>query len=103
MAQITETGEKTVNIRVERVLSPNLTPHYVDNMLVLHSEHEFIISFLQSQYPLAGTKAELEEVESIPAVCVARVLVSPNRMGNFIETLQANYTKYINSFKKTES
>ncbi len=88
---------------VVRFLPPDLTAHYADNMLVVHSENEFIISFLQTEYPLAGSREELNQVESLRTKCVARVIIHANRMADYIEALQANHTKYINTYKKAEA
>lgn len=101
--QVIEEVDPRVNIELVRYLPPDLIAHFVDNMLVVHTENEFILSFLQTEYPLAATKEELEQVGPIRTKCVARVIVSPNQMQSFIEALQTNFTKYINSYKKTEA
>jgi hypothetical protein len=39
-------------------------------------------------------KAALEQIESVPAICVARVVVAPERLVEFIQVLQDNLDKY---------
>jgi hypothetical protein len=99
--KVDEEGDNVL-IKTVRYLPPDLIAHFVDNMLVVHTEHQFVVSFLQTEFPLAANKEELLEVESMRAKCVARVIISPNQMQSFIEALQTNYTKYLNSYKKSD-
>ena len=77
----------------------DIVSRYATNMVVQHTEHEFIISFFEAYPPvLLGDaeekKAALKQIESVPAICVARVIVAPERLAEFIQVLQDNLDKY---------
>lgn len=72
---------------------------YATHIVVQHTEHEFIISFFEVQPPvLLGMpeeiEARLEQIESIRADCVARVIVAAERMPEFVRVLQDNLDTY---------
>ena len=70
---------------------------YATNMVVQHSEQEFILSFFELLPPIIlGTPQELEKLDkmtSVRAECIARVIVSADRMPKFIEVLQQTLEK----------
>jgi hypothetical protein len=95
--------EGPVIVNLERVLPADLVTQYTDNLLVLHTENEFILSFLQAQHPLAMGADELRQIGTIQSKCISRLIVSPNLLPKIIEALQQNYTKYLNNYKKAEA
>jgi hypothetical protein len=83
-------------VRIDLRVPPDLPSLYATNMVVQHTPHEFIVSFFNVQPPaLLGTPEEkaqqLEAVDSVPAQCVARIVVAARRMGDFIQVLQDNH------------
>lgn len=81
---------------------------YSDNVVVVHTENEFILSFFQAEYsyPLGadmdsktGSMQISGEVKQIKARCVSRVIMSPNQMIKLVNVLQNNLAKYL---KKAE-
>lgn len=73
---------------------------YATNLVVQHTEHEFTISFFRASPPiLLGSvdeiKEQLKNVQSIPAQCVARVVVAGSRMPEFVQVLQDNLETYL--------
>jgi hypothetical protein len=78
-------------------VSESLPTHFVNNITVQHTEHEFILTFYEVRRPvLLGPLAQekLEQLESIPAVAVARIAVAAGRLPEFIEAMQSNLRKY---------
>jgi len=78
---------------------PDLQSYYATNLHVLRTEHEFIISFFEAKMPvLVGRpdelEAKLDQIGSIQADCVARIIVAPDRMREFVETLQHSLEKH---------
>ena len=64
-----------------------------------HTENEFILSFFEAEVPiLLGTPdenlARLQSIGSVKAHCVARIIVSPNRMTELLRILGENYSRY---------
>jgi hypothetical protein len=73
-------------------------------MVVQHSEHEFTLSFFALEKPIIlGSPEErqkaVENITSARAKCVAQVIVSPERMKDFVSVLDANYQIYKDKVK----
>jgi len=80
---------------------------YATNLVVQHTEHEFILSFFRASPPfLLGSPEELKEqlagLESIRADCIARVIVATSKMPEFVEALQANLGKFASTLSDEE-
>lgn len=86
-------SNRTVNLNM--VLPPDLPSLYADNVNVVHTPSEFTLSFLQARPPLFNDQAELDNIGSVEARCVARIIVSPLRMQLILQTLAANFKKYV--------
>ena len=89
-----------VTIAVENYLPEGTPTYYSDGMVVVHTANEFILSFLQTIYPLAGSKEELEAVKSLKRNCIARVIMSPAQFEMTANALVQNFQKYRESYKK---
>lgn len=66
---------------------------YATNLVVQHTEHEFIITFFEIVPPLIlGTNKEdkLRNLDAIRAECVGRIIVARDRMPDFVEALRIN-------------
>lgn len=88
-----------VSLPVSFVTPDELKSTYATNLVVQHTEHEFIISFYEARPPIllgapADVRAKLQTVGEVKAVCVARVVVSPNRMADFIQVMQQNLATF---------
>jgi len=68
---------------------------FANHMVVQHDDHEFHLSFFEIKPPLtfAGDEATVKGLKSIPAECVARIVVAKGRMKQFIEALQSNFER----------
>ena len=92
---------------VEWHSSENIVSRYATNMVVQHSDQEFIISFFEARPPLVLGKPEeiettLSQIKSVRADCVARIIVSAGRMPEFVKVLQdtlANYLAKVNDLE----
>ena len=66
---------------------------------VTHTDDEFFITFGQAHppYSLQLTKEEVEELKAtgLPVRVVARLMLSPIKMKEFIDILNDNYKKFI--------
>jgi len=86
------------NVGLDPILPPDLPQLYVDNINVLHTATEFIISFMQARPPLITEESEWQAFEKIESRCVARIIVSPPKMQLFVNTLAGNLEKYIQTY-----
>lgn len=89
------------------ILPPNkdMPGGYSNNMLVNHSEHEFNLYFYEVVPPIIlGSTEEkqemIDELESIDALPVARVIVSAKKLKSIIRALQTNLEQYEKRFGK---
>lgn len=102
-AKITlKTDDHRVTLQIVRYLPPDLETHFADNTLVTHTENEFALSFMQSQFPLAANKEELEKVGEIVSKCVVRIIVTPKHMVQIVEAFQGSLAKYKETYQKAE-
>ena len=94
--------EKIVSkqIPLERKYPPDLQSHFVSNMVVQFQPDHFILSFFEVWPPaiVAETEVErqqaLDSVDHIDANCVARLVLTPSRMKEFIQVLTDHYIKF---------
>lgn len=91
---------RTGIVPIEWHVPENIVSQYATNLVVQHSEHEFRLYFFEIQPPLLlGTpeerQAKLEQIESVRAECVARIIVAAERMPEFVRVLQENLDRYL--------
>lgn len=94
-----ELPEAIKELPLEWYIPDDLPCQYATNMVVQHSEHEFIVSFFRASPPIIlgppeSVKDQIQGLESVRAECVARVIVSAGRMEGFIESLQTNLDRF---------
>ena len=94
-----------VTLPIEWHYPEDLKTRFANQMLVQFSDPEFYISFFEVRMPvitgdLQERNKRLQAMKTVPAECVSRVVISKERIGNFIETLQKNYET--NVLKKVE-
>lgn len=81
---------------------------YATNLVVQHTEHEFIVSFFNIEPPLVlGTPEEKQEqlaaIENVHAKCIARITINAGRMEEFIKALNENLGVFKSKFYDIES
>ena len=91
----------TVNAEIEPYVPPDLIMNYADNLNIVHTQAEFVISFLQMQPPILLVDGAV--ANKLQTKCVARVVISPARMPSFIEILIKNWQRYADKFLQTEN
>jgi hypothetical protein len=102
MAQLIKSGKETpertsegraIPIQWEGVEECPLI--FSNNMLVQHTEHEFIITFAQVHPPLVLRDEDLAGIKSVRARAAVRVVLPPTRVPELIRILTENREKYI--------
>ena len=68
---------------------------YADSFFVAHTEDEFILSFIQLQHPMAMTPEDAEKVESMDALVLSRIALTPRRMQAFIQVVQRDWLNFM--------
>ena len=90
-------------VPIEWAIPPNIITRVASNVIVQHTAEEFLISFFEIvPPPFIGTDEEIAEqyaqISSVRATCVARVLVTPARMEQFIHVMEENLNRWKASY-----
>ena len=99
-------GVTKKEVRLRWVFPDNLQSYYVTNLVVQHQPSAFIISFFEAWPPVIigptneEKKKALQEVDSVEAKCVARLVVSPENMSSFVKVMADNLDSYEKSISK---
>jgi hypothetical protein len=97
-----EVVENATILPLNRVVPLGTVGVCSNHFVVQHDGAEFHLSFFQTQMPiiLGETEEEREQclapyrTSGVPSICVARIVVSAERMPAFIEAMQVNLGKY---------
>ena len=87
-------------ISIERTYPEDLKSHFVSNIVVQHQPDIFILSFFEVWPPaILGESDEekqqaIEAIDHVEAKCVARIVLTPIKMEEFIETMTENLRRY---------
>lgn len=98
-----KTKSTQVTIAVENYLPDDVPTFYSDGMGVLHTANEFVLSFLQTVFPLATSTEELEQIKLLKRKCVVQVIISPAQAQGVIKALQESMNKYTAAYRKPET
>lgn len=88
-----------VAVKIDWLIPDDLKTVYSNNIVVQHTDDEFIISFFEILHPLLlGTADDVRkslEGKDVTAKCVARVIIPLSKIDDFIKTLNKNYARYL--------
>lgn len=87
-------------VPIEWHVPEEIVSQYANNMVVQHTDNEFIVSFFETLPPLIigspeDTRAQFDEVKEVRAKCLARIIIPPNKMKDFIQALNGNLAKFL--------
>lgn len=88
-----------VTLPIEWHVSDTIQSHYATNFIIQSGQNEFIISFFETRLPIfmgqpEENKAQLEQIGSIRAECVSRVIVAAEQLPVIIAAMQASLEAY---------
>jgi len=95
-----QTALPTKKIRVNRTFPQDLQSHFVNDVVIQHQPDHFIISFFEMWFPpvVGETEEEkqqvLDAIDSIESKCVARLVVTPAKMQEFVRAMAENLESY---------
>lgn len=78
-----------------RTVPEYVTYQYSDGLMIQTKDAMFVMSFLQTQYPLAATMEELEKVNQVEQRCLAQIVVTPQQMAKNLAVLNKNFEDFI--------
>jgi len=90
---------KQVSVPMEWVVPENIKPEYASDLVVQSLSDVFQIYFFQVNPPfIIGTQEEklqqLTNLDSVKANCVSRLIVTPSKLEEFIDTMKSQLDKY---------
>jgi hypothetical protein len=93
MSTAKDKPQRGTPVRIEWQVPPDLPTHGVTNMTVNFADAgEFFITFFEVRPPLIlDDEQAMQQLESVPARAVARVMVTADRVKSIIAALQHNY------------
>lgn len=95
-----KSGVLQKRVRIERVYPDNLATHFVTSFVAQHQPDHFVISFFELfMPPILGETAEerqriVDEIDGVQAKCVARIVVTPDKMRELVSVLSDNLETY---------
>ena len=98
----------SMEVPIEWYVPDNIESHYANNILVQNSlSNEFIIYFFEAVPPLIigspdEIREKLQEVKSVRAKCVARIVVNADVMPRIVQAMQTNYAIYLARTSQTQ-
>jgi hypothetical protein len=92
-------SEESIPLRINWHIPDNLQSRYANNVIVQAGQHEIIINFFEIQIPpLVGTpeenKEQLQQIGTIRAEGVGRIIVSPELLPTIIDALENGLKAY---------
>ena len=89
-----------VKVPLSFVIPEGIVSRYATNFVIQCTGEEFVISFFETEPPfLLGespdeNRAILEQAGHVRAQCVARIVVSPQRMHQFAGVVESSLARY---------
>jgi hypothetical protein len=96
---VNDDSSGAVVFRVDNYIPEDVKAFYSDAMIALHTEHEFILSFLQTEFPVAQSNEELKQVKTVRRRCIAQIIINPKQAEAILKVLQENIDKYAAAHK----
>jgi hypothetical protein len=90
----------TLAVKVVPHIAEDLRLLFSDSILVQHTPTEFTITFAQVRQPIITDAAGFEGLTEIRADVVARIVLTPAKMAEFIKALRENWGLYQRRIKK---
>jgi hypothetical protein len=103
-------SDPPIELRVRFVKNVAVRTAYATNMMVQSTDNEFILTFFEASPPLIvgntpdERRAAAAQIEAVDAIEVARVVIAPGRMQNFIDLLKQQVERKSNTpFEATQA
>ncbi len=94
-----EKKTEETKLPIEWYIAEDLKSQYATNIVIQHTDQEFLISFFEIKHPIIlgadeEVKSTYEKIGKLKADCIARIIVTPDRMKNFINAMRENYDRF---------
>ena len=98
-----------IGVPIEREFPTGQMPLFANHFVVQNDGPEFYLMFFQTNPPLivtdspADRKRQLEKLESVKSQCVARLVMSADRIPAVVEAMQKTLTGYQKKQEATDA
>jgi hypothetical protein len=98
----------TKQVSIKYTFPEDLKTQFVSNLVIQHEPGIFMLSFFETLPPiiLGETEEEkhmvLEKIEFLESKCLARLIITPEKMEAFIKAMSENFNAYKNTFLATK-
>lgn len=98
-----EEGNDEVRVPLDFRGHEDMPLAYATTVVVQHTQDEFVLSFFSVAPPILlgepeHVRQKQDELNAIPARCVARIVMSPSRMAQLVEVVKGNLAMYEERF-----
>lgn len=91
-------GGDSPTIGIEYIVPPDLPLLYSDNLNIIHTQTEFVVSFLQVQPPIIKSDEDWANIKTIQSKCVARIVIPPAKMPLLLQVFMMNWKRYTEKY-----
>lgn len=87
-------------LKIVRTVPDDLQSYIVDSLVAQHQPDRFVLSFFEIWLPALVSESDedrqqqFDALEDVEAKCVARLVVTPDKMREFVEILTTNLENY---------
>jgi hypothetical protein len=87
-------------LSINWVYSPDIATRFANNFVVQHDSEQFFLSFFDIWMPMIvgetdeEKQVQLNAMEKVDAKCVARIVMSPEKMRELVEVMILNLENY---------
>lgn len=103
-----ETASEPKYLPINHIVPDNLRSSFVNHTVIQHTpDGDFYVSFFEigPQFIALGNEEErrkkIDELESVDAHCVSRIVLNKDKIPSLIAALAQNYQKYTEKQSKT--
>jgi len=106
MTKKEEQKEQQLSLSIEWNIPDNIIARFATNIVVQRMENEFKISFFETKPPIILSDEDREKLKkagTIRADCIGSIIVTPDRLRKFIQTMDKQLSEYNIKQEKKES
>jgi hypothetical protein len=89
-------------VRIARVNPDQIRPAYANDFLVTHTEREFFFTFSLLEPLGVMDPKELEGINEVAAIAVAKIVVSPRLAQEIVNVLSGNLETHRKSYRRDD-
>jgi hypothetical protein len=94
MANNGNNEDVAIELKKKFVNSRNIETTFANDMVINHTEREFFLAFYQTEPPFIINADDIKGLDSVDAVLVAKIIVTPEFAEAIAKAIQTNTDSY---------